>query len=58
MLVLTRKENERIRIGENIDIVIVKTGNAVKIGIDAPDSVPVVRGEFLEDRENEYAQAG
>lgn len=50
MLVLTRKTEEIIRIGHDIRIRIVKIkGNSVRIGIDAPAEVQVLRGE-LESR--------
>lgn len=46
MLVLTRKLQERIHIGENITITVVRVqGNTVRIGIEAPGDVRVVRGE-------------
>jgi carbon storage regulator CsrA len=49
MLVLTRREGERIVIGEGIEIVIVKTkGGAVKIGIEAPAEVKVLRSELAD----------
>lgn len=47
MLVLTRKNQEVIRIGENVTITVLKIkGNAVQIGIDAPNNIRVVRGEL------------
>ncbi len=47
MLVLTRKENERIRIGENIVLTIVRTaGDRVRIGIEAPADVTILRNEL------------
>jgi carbon storage regulator len=47
MLVLTRKYQEKIRIGDNITITVLRTkGKAVRLGIEAPASVPVVRGEL------------
>lgn len=47
MLVLTRKQDESIKIGSNIVIRVIKTkSGSVKIGIDAPDSVRVMRGEL------------
>ena len=47
MLVLTRKYQEKIRIGDNITITVLRTkGKAVRLGIEAPDDVPVVRGEL------------
>lgn len=47
MLVLTRKRGETIKIGANIIIQVIKTSHgSVKIGIDAPPSVRVIRGEL------------
>jgi carbon storage regulator len=47
MLVLTRKYQEKIRIGENITITVLRMkGKAVRLGIEAPANVPVVRGEL------------
>lgn len=47
MLVLTRKHQEKIRIGENITITVLKTkGKTVRLGIEAPAEVPVIRGEL------------
>ena len=49
MLVLTRKAAETIQIGDDVVIKVIKTGSGtVKIGIDAPDEVRVIRGELLE----------
>ena len=50
MLVLTRKLQERIRIGDHITITVLRTkGKAVRLGIEAPDDVPVIRGELAFD---------
>src|SRR3990172_11346590 len=47
MLVLTRKHQEKIRIGEHITITVLKTkGKAVRLGIEAPAEVSVIRGEL------------
>jgi len=47
MLVLSRKEGERISIGDNITLVVSKVnGNRVTIGIEAPRDVKIVRGEL------------
>jgi|LakMenEpi03Aug12_release.lakeMendotaPanAssembly.Ray.scaffolds.fasta_scaffold00039_24 carbon storage regulator len=47
MLVLSRKEGERIQIGDQITVVISKiAGNRVSIGIEAPRDLKVVRGEL------------
>ena len=46
MLVLTRKSNQSIMIGDEIEIsVLAITGEKVRIGIEAPRSVPVFRSE-------------
>lgn len=51
MLVLTRKPAETIQIGDDIVIKVIRTGsNSVKLGVDAPDHVRVMRGELLDDR--------
>ncbi len=54
MLVLTRKSNESIMIGDEIEIsVLAITGEKVRIGIEAPRSVPVFRREvYIEIRED------
>ena len=47
MLILTRKRNESIRIGDHIVVRVMRTAKgSVKIGIEAPDTVRVIRGEL------------
>ena len=47
MLVLSRKQNQEIIIGDNIKITVVKMkGNTVRLGIEAPREVNVLRGEL------------
>ncbi len=47
MLVLSRKLKQEILIGENIKITVLKVkGNSVRIGIEAPRDVHVLRGEI------------
>jgi carbon storage regulator len=58
VLVLTRKSNQSIMIGDDIEIsVLAIMGEKVRIGIEAPRSVPVFRREVYveiqEDREDE-----
>lgn len=49
MLVLTRKKDETIQIGDNIVVKVISCGRGkVKIGVDAPASVRVLRGELAE----------
>ena len=48
MLVLSRKVNEKVMIGNDVVITIVKIDrNQVRIGIEAPGNVPVYREEIL-----------
>lgn len=48
MLVLTRKLNQEIRIGENIVVKVLSIkGNQIRLGIVAPSEVPVLREEVL-----------
>ena len=48
MLVLSRKINETIKIGDDIEIRILEVkGDTVRIGIDAPKSVDILRGELV-----------
>lgn len=50
MLVLSRKKNEVIQIGEDIEIeVIAIEGDQVKLGIRAPQSVDIYRKEIYVD---------
>jgi carbon storage regulator len=47
MLVLTRKVGERIQLGDNVTITLVKiNGSVVRLGIDAPRNMTVVREEL------------
>jgi carbon storage regulator len=47
MLVLSRKVGERIQIGDHIVLTVVKlNGSAVRLGIDAPAKMVVVREEL------------
>ncbi len=58
MLVLTRKINEKIRIGPDIVISVVSVSeNQVKIGIEAPASVKILRDELYENVKNLNVEA-
>ncbi|HIK91282.1 MAG TPA: carbon storage regulator [Planctomycetes bacterium] len=47
MLVLSRKSGERILIGDDVAITVVRIGpNSVRIGIEAPKSMNIVREEL------------
>lgn len=48
MLVLSRKLNETIRIGDEVEIKIVEVkGDTVRIGIKAPKALEILRGELI-----------
>lgn len=58
MLVLSRHRDESIMIGDNVVVTIVDIrGDKVRLGIDAPQDIPVHRREVYEaiQRENERA---
>ncbi len=47
MLVLSRKDTQQIVVGDDIVVSILRIdGNRVRIGIEAPESVRIVRGEL------------
>jgi len=47
MLILSRLANERIFIGDNVELVVVSVkGKRVRLGIKAPESMKVVRDEL------------
>ncbi|NIA29994.1 MAG: carbon storage regulator CsrA [Actinobacteria bacterium] len=58
MLVLTRKAGETIAIGKDIRISIVEIdGRSVRVGIEAPKSVTIYRGEIYEKVQEQNRQA-
>ena len=59
MLVLTRKSNQSIMIGDDIEIsVLAVMGEKVRIGIEAPRSVPVFRREVYVEIQEEGDESG
>jgi carbon storage regulator len=55
MLVLARKLGQEIVIDENITLKVLSVrGGTVRLGIEAPQSIPVERGELKERREREF----
>ena len=58
MLVLSRKQFEGIQIGQDIRIKVVKVDrNQVRLGIEAPDHVMIVRDELVADPEAHEARS-
>jgi len=56
MLVLSRKERERIHLGDNITVTIVRvSGDQVRVGIDAPKEIRILRDE-LEPNDDKQKQ--
>ena len=50
MLVLSRKQNERIRVGDSVVVTVVRvSGDKVRIGIEAPPNVRVLRDELEQE---------
>lgn len=48
MLILSRKLGETILVGNNVTLTVVSIGRGkVRLGVDAPRSVPVMRSELL-----------
>lgn len=53
MLYLTRKQNEKVYIGNNITVEIISIqGKQVRLGFCAPDSVAIIRSELMEKIQN------
>jgi len=59
MLVLTRKSNQSIMIGDEIEVSVLSImGEKVRIGIQAPRSIPVFRKEvYLEIQQEKAAES-
>ena len=58
MLILTRKKNETLRIGDDILVTIVDVqGDQVRLGITAPRQVSILRQELYEAVKNSNTQA-
>jgi carbon storage regulator len=59
MLVLTRKSNQSIMIGDDIEVsVLAIMGEKVRIGIQAPRDIPVFRKEVYVEIQQEGAESG
>ena len=52
MLILTRRSNETIKIGDDIKVTVLEIkGNQVRLGIEAPGEVVILREELLVQEE-------
>jgi carbon storage regulator len=55
MLVLSRKKDERLVLGDGINTITVNVveirGNSVRLGIEAPNSIKILREELIEIQE-------
>lgn len=47
MLIITRREGESFFIGDDVEVVILQTGAQVRIGINAPREIDVLRTELI-----------
>ena len=57
MLILSRKRNEKIMVGDEIEFTIIDIrGDQVQVGIDAPRSIPVHRKEIYDIIQKEKAE--
>ncbi|MGP1430737.1 MAG: carbon storage regulator CsrA [Treponema sp.] len=58
MLILSRKTNQKIRIGDSIELTVIEVrGDQVKIGVEAPRSVKVFREEIYDEIQKENKAA-
>ena len=58
MLVISRKIDEKIKIGEEIEVVVVGFDkNQVKLGIKAPKHITILRSELIEQIKKENKKA-
>ncbi|OCT16378.1 carbon storage regulator [Paenibacillus pectinilyticus] len=58
MLVLGRRPGEYVLIDNNIMVKVVKSDEGhLRLAIDAPKHITIVRGELLEDRKMEFDKA-
>lgn len=53
MLVIKRKPNETLHLGNDITIRVLQANGSVRLGIEAPEGTKVLRGELLERAKEE-----
>jgi carbon storage regulator len=58
MLVLSRKKGERVFIGDEVEVAVLEIeGDRIKLGINAPKGVKILRAELLEEIKGENINA-
>ncbi|GAB6173395.1 carbon storage regulator CsrA [Paradesulfitobacterium aromaticivorans] len=58
MLVLSRKVNEKIKVGDEIEIIVVAvSGDTVRLGIKAPPTIKILRNEVYEEVQQQNREA-
>jgi len=58
MLILTRRSGETIKIGDDIEVIVLGAkGNQIRLGIKAPDDVEIHREEIYERIQQERAKS-
>jgi carbon storage regulator len=58
MLVLSRKPGEKLQIGDNITVTVLEVhGRVMRLGIEAPPNVRILRGELKCSNQREKAKA-
>ncbi len=56
MLILTRRVDETLLIGDDVEVTVLGVkGNQVRVGVEAPKIIPVVREELLTRNRNQTA---
>ena len=50
-LQISRRRGESVKIGDDIYITVLRTGNIINLLIDAPKEVPIARAELLKPRD-------
>jgi len=59
MLVLSRKVGQKILVGNNISVTVVRlTGGGVRLGIEAPPEMPIIREELADLLDQTDAEKG
>jgi len=58
MLVLSRKQKQQIKIGDDVVLTVLQVkGNTVRLGIEAPKEIHVIRGELEDSRASKQTGA-